>query len=110
MSKADYCHLYLTCENTVEASRIVKVLLEKRLIVCAKQSSVDSTYLWHKNVEHNQETLLIMESALEMFDAIEAEVAKIHSYETFVLEAVPVAKVSKQAQIWMEENLKHGTA
>lgn len=108
MSKNDFCYLYLTCENTVEASLIVDALLKKRLIVCAKQSSVDSNYAWKGKHEHNQEMLLVMQSRLDLFDAVEKEVTKIHSYETPVLEAIPIAKVSKLATTWMEENLTNG--
>lgn len=108
MAKREFCYLYLTCENTVEASRVVDVLLKKRLIVCAKQTSVDSNYAWKGKYEHNQETLLVMQSSLDLFDAVEKEVAKIHSYEIFVLEAIPMAKVSKLATKWMEENLSNG--
>jgi len=102
----DFCYLYLTCENTVEASRIVDMLLKKRLIVCAKQTSVDSNYIWKGKFEHNQEMLLVMQSRLSLFDEVEKEVMKIHSYETVVLEAMPITRVSKQATKWMEENLK----
>lgn len=108
MVNREFCYLYLTCENTVEASRIVDALLKNRLIVCAKQTSVDSNYVWKTKVEHNQETLLVMESALDLFDKVEKAVAKIHSYEVFVLEATPIAKVSKLAAKWMNENLEPG--
>jgi uncharacterized protein involved in tolerance to divalent cations len=49
-----------------------------------------------------------MESALDLFDKVEKAVAKIHSYEVFVLEATPIAKVSKLAAKWMSENLEPG--
>ncbi len=34
-------------------------------------------------------------------DQKEAEVAKIHSYETFVLTATPITKISKKAENWL---------
>jgi len=48
-----------------------------------------------------------MLSKLDLFDKIEAEVTKLHSYETFVLEAVPVSRISKSAQEWLNRELKN---
>lgn len=107
MAKNEYCQLILTCKNSVEADTIAKALLEKKLIACAKQiSSVDSIFSWHGGFDNNNEELLLMDSRLDLFDAVEAEVAKLHSYETFVLQAVPVVKVSKDAQKWLDKELK----
>jgi uncharacterized protein involved in tolerance to divalent cations len=46
-----------------------------------------------------------MESAEDLFDEIEAEVAKIHSYDTFVMTQIPITNIGKDARKWMEENL-----
>ncbi|HTE57174.1 MAG TPA: divalent-cation tolerance protein CutA [Verrucomicrobiae bacterium] len=105
MTKRDYCYLYLTCEDAAQASRIAKSLLGRRLVVCAKQVPVQAAYWWESKITHANEVLLVMESALDLFDRVEAAVAKLHSYDTFVLEAVPIAAVSTKAKAWMEENL-----
>lgn len=46
-----------------------------------------------------------METREDLFDQIEAEVAKIHSYETFVLTAVPMIRVSQKTQKWLDNSL-----
>ncbi len=102
---AKFCQLWLTCEDKKEASKIAKVLLKKRLIACAKQMPVTSEFHWQGKIDQANETLLLMESREDLFDKVEAEVAKLHSYNTFVLEAVPVSKVSKDAQKWLEGEL-----
>ncbi len=103
---AKFCQLWLTTANTVEAGEIVKVLLEKKLIACARQFPVGSDFRWQGKIEHTNEVLLVMESRSALFDKVEAEVKKLHSYETFVLEAVPVSHVSKAASKWLEGELK----
>lgn len=106
MAKRELCLLYLTCDNTVSAGEIVDMLLNKRLVVCVKQMPVSSNY-WHDGkTEQSSEVLLIMESALDLYDQAEHEIAKLHTYDTFVLDAVPIMRVSKKAEKWMNENLK----
>lgn len=106
MAKRELCLLYLTCENTITAGEIVKSLLAKRLIVCAKQMPISSNYWTASDIEQSTEVLLIMESALDLFDKIEKEVARLHTYKTFVLESVPISQVSADAAKWLETNLK----
>jgi periplasmic divalent cation tolerance protein len=103
--KQDHCYLYLTCDDTSEATKIATALLEKHLVVCAKQVPVETAYWWHKEITKSTEILLAMESRLDLFNRVEAEVAKLHSYDTFVLEAVPLVAVSAKAKVWMEESL-----
>jgi periplasmic divalent cation tolerance protein len=103
--KTNYCYLYLTCENQAEADKIATALLKKRLIACAKFLPIDCKYWWQGKITDGKEILLVMESREDLFDAVELEVKKLHSYETFVLEAVPVTKLSKEAAKWMEKEL-----
>jgi periplasmic divalent cation tolerance protein len=102
----DYCQLQLTCANKEEASKIANTLLVKQLIACAKQKRLTSNYRWQGKIEQANEILLIMESRADLFNEIEAEVAELHSYDTFVLEAVPLTKISTKASRWLERELK----
>lgn len=103
----DFIELFLTCEDQAEATKVAKALLSKHLIACAKQLPVSADYWWEGEVEHANEVLLVMESRTDLFEQVEAEVATLHSYETFVLEAVPLTRISKRAHVWAEENI-HG--
>lgn len=103
-----FCYLYLACKDEAEAAKIAQVLLDKRLIACAKHWPVQSSFWWKGQITSDSEQLLLMESSLDLFENIEKEVSKLHSYDTFVLEAVPVEKLSGRAITWMKENLSHG--
>lgn len=106
MAKSDFCTLLLTCASRDEADKITNTLLVKHLVACVRQMPVTSNYRWHGKVEHEDEIMLIMESRLELFDLVEAEVARYHSYDTFVLEALPVDRVSAKAAKWLDSELK----
>lgn len=101
-----FCQLVLTCASNTEADKIAKELLAKHLVACVRQMPVSSRYHWQGKIEDADEILLIMESRLDLFDKVEAEVAKLHSYDTFVLEAVPVEKISAKAAKWLESETK----
>jgi periplasmic divalent cation tolerance protein len=98
--------LFLTCANSKEAGKIRKVLHEKKLVVCAKQVPVTSSFLWKGKTDSSEEVMLVMDSVDENFNAIEEEVRKIHSYETPVLLSVPVNRVSKGIEKWVKEELR----
>jgi len=97
--------LYLTCANEDEAKTIGGALLEARLITCVRRSSVSSSYWWGGKINHDNEILLMMESLEEKFDEIEAKVTKLHSYEEYVLTAIPVLKTTPGVLHWLDDTL-----
>ncbi len=98
--------LSLTCVNEHEAYTIAVSLLEKRLIACAKMTPVTAHFTWQGALESSNEILILMESVVEKFDAIEQEVRKLHSYTTFVLMATEVAQASVGVAQWIEESVR----
>ncbi len=100
-----FCLIWLSCANEVEAGKIAKALLDKKLIACAKQLPVKSSFTWENATSTSEEIWMSMESREDLFDEIEAEVAKIHSYDTFVLTCTPITKISKKAQEWLNDSL-----
>ena len=97
--------LYLTCADNEEATKIGKALLEERLVACVRQSQVKSSYWWDGKTNHDDEVLLMMESKEEKFDAIKEKVTSLHSYDEFVLTAVPVLKTNPGVHKWLEDTL-----
>ena len=107
MLRNSFCQLWLTCADNKEADKIANTLLVKYLVACAKQIPVKSDFRWQGKIENSKEVVLVMDSKLDLFEKVEAEVAKIHSYETFVLQAVPVVKISKEAEEWLNNETKN---
>jgi ribonuclease HI/uncharacterized protein involved in tolerance to divalent cations len=97
--------LFLTCADEQEAKEISSKLLDDKLAACVRQTRVTSDFIWKGKKEHSNEVLLIIESAQEKFDEIEAAVKKLHSYETFVLTAYSVAKASAGVEQWVSESI-----
>ncbi len=100
------CIYLLTCADKKEADRIGSVLLNKNLVACVKSSPITSQFLWKGEVNTSTEILLIMDSAEELFGQIEKEVQSIHSYETFVLTALPIVRTTEKTKTWLNECLE----
>lgn len=105
---SNFCQLWLTCDGKKEATQISDVLLQKKLIACAKQVPVSSQFNWQGKIRLSKEVLLQMDSREDLFDDVEHEVAKLHSYDTFVLEAIPISRISKKAELWLKSELENG--
>lgn len=103
-----FCQLWLTCADQEEADKIANTLFDKKLVICyGKLAPYTGKYWWHGKIKDNEEVLLEMLSRLDLFDEIEKEIAKLHSYDTFVLEALPISKISKKAAEWLKDELKN---
>lgn len=102
---AEACLLQLTCADKTEAKTISERLLAKKLIACAKIVPVESAAWWNGNIEAKSEILLLMESSERHFETIESEITKLHSYDTFVLTATPITRISQKARHWLNENI-----
>lgn len=104
------CLLFLSCKNIEEANKISNQLLKKKLIVCAKKISVDSSYLWENKIESSREVLLIMDSVEENFKKINQEVKKLHSYKTYTLFMTNINKANKETVAWFKKEISHTTS
>ena len=104
-----FCNLYLTCADEKEADKIVNTLLVKHLVACVHKIPVSSEFHWQGKIKSNDEILLVMDSREDLFDEVEREIVKLHSYDSFVLEAIPLSRISKKAQKWLDGELKNAS-
>src|SRR4051812_34529429 len=99
----DFVELVLTCGSWQEAQRIADALLEKRLVACVEFLEIKSKSWWRNRLEETDEIKLIMQSVADHFEKVEKEVTKLHSYDTFVLQQIPLSNLSAKAQQWLTE-------
>jgi periplasmic divalent cation tolerance protein len=99
----NFVELVLTCGSWQEAQKIADHLLEQKLVACVEMMEVQSKFWWEHKLEVAKEIKLIMESVADNFDKVEAELTKIHSYKTFVLQMLPIEKLSSGATKWLQE-------
>lgn len=98
----NFVELVLTCGSWQEAQRIADKLLEQKLVACVEFIEIKSKHWWQGHLNEANEIKLIMQSAEHLFDRVEAEVKQLHSYETFVLQQIPLTNISSAAKLWLE--------
>lgn len=103
-----FIQLFLTCSDIAQADNIAAVLLNEHLIACAKTAPVTSSFYWEEKINHDSEILLVMGSADDLFDEVDAKVSSLHSYDIINLQAITSSHVSKQTLSWLNETLKNG--
>ncbi len=96
-----------TFEEKEEARDLGNYLLKKRLIGCAQiLGPVDSQYWWKGELESVKEFRLEMKSSQGLWEKLEKEIQKKHSYETPEIMATAVSAVSKNYEKWLLEELR----
>ncbi|HUY85401.1 MAG TPA: divalent cation tolerance protein CutA [Candidatus Dormibacteraeota bacterium] len=106
MADADFVELVLKCGSWQEAQRIADALLQKRLVACVEFLEIKSKSRWQGKLDEADEVKLIMETVAVNFDKVEAEVTKLHSYDTFTLQQIPLTNLSGRARDWLAGETK----
>lgn len=74
--------VYVTCKNPEEAKLIASSAIEKRLAACANIFPAhQALYEWEGAVQNEAETAMILKTTADAFDALRAEILRLHSYE-----------------------------
>jgi len=96
--------VYVTCKNAREAEEIGVSLVKKRLASCAVVlPKAKSFFFWKGKIKKASEALLLLKASDGKRNAIEKEIAKLHSYETpGILFFQP--KASRKFEKWVDES------
>lgn len=95
-----------TCSSREEAQRIARRLVEARLAACVQVSApIQSVYHWQGAVEESEETMLVIKSSRPLWERLRAEIARLHSYSTPEVVALPIIDGAPDYLAWMEREL-----
>lgn len=97
----------VTVANREEAEKIVRSLLEERLIACANiVGPLYSVFWWEGKIDEASEFLVFMKSHENHFERLSEKVAQIHSYELPEIIALPIIKGSPPYLGWLSDSLQ----
>ncbi|WP_020588429.1 divalent-cation tolerance protein CutA [Desulfobacter curvatus] len=74
--------IYMTAGNMDEASRIAKVLVQRRLAACVNIiDGMRSIYEWEGDIQDEREVVMIAKTRADRLPELEETVKGIHSYD-----------------------------
>lgn len=97
----------VTCRSTKEAERIARSLVETRLAACGNilRSPVRSIYRWKEKIKSAREVMLVIKTSRRRFQALQAAIKRLHSYEVPEIIALPIATGSESFLSWLAESV-----
>ena len=102
-----YVVVIITTPNKEEAVKIVRSLLEERLIACANiVGPVSSLFWWQGKVDEENEFLVFMKSHERLFKKLSERVTEIHSYDVPEIISLPIIKGWVPYLDWLETSLQ----
>ena len=98
-----YLFVFVTASNREEAVKIVRTLLEEKLIACGNIFDPVSSFFWWKGkIEEEKEVLVIMKSHEKLFKKLSKRVTELHSYDVPEILALPVVDGSSSYLEWLK--------
>ncbi len=92
-----------TAGSQQEAHSIASRLVETRLAACVNVlPGVQSVYRWEGKINQDAEFLLVIKTRAELFEKLERELKRIHSYAVPEILALPVAAGSAAYLDWID--------
>jgi periplasmic divalent cation tolerance protein len=95
-------YIFWTCQSREEAKKIVRLLLDQRLIACASLlPEVESLYRWKGKVEEGREVKVILKTQAKYFEPICAVIGQHGSYEVPEIAQVEVGMCNPRYLAWV---------
>ena len=96
---------YVPCPSEEEAERLVRLLLDGRLIACGNIVESKSIYEWDGSIQTEEEWIAIMKTESGLANEIEKTIADIHSYDTPAIISYEV-QANQSYLDWVKEQVK----
>ena len=98
--------VFTTFGSEEEAARVVRALVEERLIACGNVlPGARSIYRWQGEVADEREVVALLKTRAREWPALLARLHELHPYDTPECVAVPAAAVAPKYLAWLEQAL-----
>jgi periplasmic divalent cation tolerance protein len=101
--------VYTTYPSLVEAERIGKALLERRLAACVNiLPGMISHYRWRGAIERGEEVVMIVKTRASLAEGVRAAVKEMHSYTTPAILVLPIEGGEPGYIDWLMQETEQG--
>jgi len=102
-----YIVVVITSTDKEEAVKIVRYLLNEKLIACANiVGPVSSIFWWEGKIDEASEYLVFMKSRENLFEKLTERVKELHSYQVPEIIALPIEKGLPSYLDWLSTSLQ----
>ncbi|MGF1833225.1 divalent-cation tolerance protein CutA [Photobacterium sanguinicancri] len=101
-----YCVVMTTFSDEKVGKRIIDALIEQRLAACIQVQAIESYYHWKGEVNCDAEKQMMIKTKASLYDAVEAEIVKLHDYETPEIIQLPIQHGLKGYLDWINEECR----
>jgi periplasmic divalent cation tolerance protein len=94
--------VYTTHPSVVEAERIGRELVERRLCACVNiLPGMVSLYWWQGAIERGEEAVMIIKTRAALAEPVRAAVRELHPYTTPAILMLPIESVDRDYKQWL---------
>jgi periplasmic divalent cation tolerance protein len=102
----DLLLVFTTFASEEEAVRVVRTLVEERLVACGNLlPGARSLYRWEDQIADEREVVALLKTRKQDWTALMSRLHELHSYDTPECIAIRMASVAPKYQEWLEETL-----
>jgi len=103
---SDYVQVLTTTGSEEEAEKIASLLVERQLAACVQVvGPVVSRYRWQGEIEEEREWQCLAKTTRAAYEAVEAAIREVHSYDEPEIIATPIVAGSAGYLAWIEGNV-----
>ncbi|WP_423792717.1 divalent-cation tolerance protein CutA [Methanocaldococcus indicus] len=95
--------IYTTFPDLESAKKVVKLLLEKKLIGCANIREHKALYWWEGKIEEDDEIGVIIKTKNEKWEEVKKVIKENHPYSTPLIMKIDVDDVNIEYLKWLDE-------
>lgn len=98
----EFIIIYCSVPNSKEAKDIAKVLVKNRFVACVNIiDKVHSVFSWDGELCEENELLLVMKTRAQHFEAVQAKIKELHSYNVPEIIATPIVLADDMYLKWL---------
>lgn len=101
-----YCMIETAFDNKEETERVIKELLENKLVASCQMVESNSKWNWKKELEESKEYLVFMKTKTSLQEEVYNTIKSIHSYECFEFATFGLDSCNTDYLNWIEEETK----
>lgn len=92
-----------TVNNQADAQALARILVEKRLAACAQINAIESVYRWEGAIQQGTEWRILLKTASDRYQALEAAILEHHPYDLPAIVALPCSQALAPFADWVAQ-------